>query len=341
MKPIYARYNRHRLPEFRIETSICAAEGKRIVVKKALSAEAVGHVRNIARAHSIMAGNIADDRIALPGGFRHNHASVAVDFIGGVSMDRFLFDALLERDAGRFRSVVDNYAVLLGNGFKTAGRAVLTENLKQVFGLSSEGELEGLEPYFAATAIDFLFENIFVHEGRHYVVDNEWVFEGSLPVSFVLYRSLFYFFKVKYADFGVDALVPFEAELERHGLNRGTVDLYRRMEECFQVYVFGGDRRSRRKSRYGKQRFSVTLMEQTIGRQRETIEDLRGQVVSRDEIISNIVNSRVWRFVDGIARMLNPLVPPGTRRRRLVARLLRMGKGGDTSGGGISRGESR
>ena len=44
---IYIKYNKLRRPEFRISTMICEENGKRTVIKKALTREARAQIRQI------------------------------------------------------------------------------------------------------------------------------------------------------------------------------------------------------------------------------------------------------------------------------------------------------
>ncbi len=57
-----------------------------------------------------------------------------------------------------------------------------------------------------------------------------------------------------------------------------------------------------------------------------SVTPLWAQELSRDkdEIIGGITNSRVCRFVQYVTRKLNAVFPQGTRRRRWVARLLKL-----------------
>lgn len=328
---VYAKYNRHRLPRFRIETTIQREGDRKIVVKRALTPEAVDHVRDVAQAYARIRENIAQECVRLPGGFRHEGCSVACDFIDAPSLDRLLLDAFLDRDASSFRKILDDYNALLKNAFRTVSEPAASERIKKVFGIAGEGELEGRGPYFALTMIDATFENILVRDGVFWMIDNEWVFEGSLPVSFVQFRSLFYFYKVKYADFGIDSFVPLEPELERLGLDAAAVEIYRRMDDCFQRYVFESEWRSCHKNRYIKHKYSLPDLEKTIEHQRGVIKEMHDQIVvlrdlirDKDEIIGGITNSRVCRFVQYVTRKLNAVFPQGTRRRRWVARLLKL-----------------
>ncbi len=359
MECVYARLNRRRLPPFQVETTICRDGGRLVVVKKALTSEAAAHIADIANASFLVRENIVGDRVKLPAEFRPDDSSIVFDFIPGTSLDGLLFDSFLARDAEGFRKVIDEYADLLANAFRTAGAPSLDERMKQAFGLDSDERLQGMGPYFALTMIDAVFENILVFEESFFLIDNEWVFEGSLPTSFTLFRSLFYFYKVKYADFDIDSLVSFDSEMARHGLTPERIELFRSMDDSFQRHVSGERSRYDSISRYARQRYSVPVLEQTIAHQRDVIGDMHGQIVhlrdvvqdrehmvrsmdalirskdglisemdrlvrEKDQLIAQMVNSRGWRFVQAATGIFNRACPPGTLRRRIVARILKV-----------------
>ncbi len=345
MECVYARHNRRRLPLFQIETSICRDGDRMIVTKRALTRDAVGHIGDIVRASSLVRKNLLNGRVKLPADFQVDDSSVSFNFIRGVSLDQLLFEAFLDRDAFRFRDIVDDYAELLSKGFKTVDAPLLDERMRKVFGLTSVDELEGLGPYFALTMVDAVFENILVFDNDRFLIDNEWVFEVCLPVSFTLFRSLFYFYKVKYADFDINALVPFDAEMQRHGVDGRISKLFRRMDDGFQSHVFGDRAWCNYVQHYAKQRYSVPVLEQTIAHQRDVIGGMHDQIVhlddvlrskdtligekdglirEKDRILFDLMNSRGWRFVQWATRAFNIACPPGTRRRHLIASLLKL-----------------
>jgi hypothetical protein len=134
------------------------------------------------------------------------------------------------------------------------------------------------------------------------------VFEGCLPVSFVLFRSLFYFYE-KNKAFGLEAWMPLPAVLDRVALAPETVRRYREMDEAFQAHVFGRERCYRYKDRYAKYARSVPSLLETIEHQRQVIDVMQ--------------HSRGWQFVQKTGRLMDTHFPLGTRRRRVLERMLR------------------
>lgn len=342
MECLYSKYNRHRLPGFQIETSICREDGKLFVVKKALTAEARAHIQDIKRNQARLAEHIVDGSMRLPKILQAEHDSISYEFIRGTSFDQMLFQSYLDRDADRFNQLLDDYAHRLKSSFKTTGHLLVTQQLKKVFGLGDAVSLDPNQPCFQLPFIDPVFENVMLAGDGCYLIDAEWVFDGSLPVSFVLFRSIFYFYKVKYEDFDMDGFVPWQKTLERFGLNSEIVKQYEEMDKRFQFYVFGHERYYNYKNQYVKQVQSIPLLEETIEHQRDIVRQMHEQILvfkktiasnllsikeqnqliaKKDRKLDEIINSRGWKFLNSLRRMLRKIFPPHSWRSRLAQRL--------------------
>jgi len=215
--------------------------------------------------------------------------------------------------------------------------------LKNVFGSAVADDVATSQtPCFAVSPIDAVFENILMCNSQAYLIDTEWVFEGCLPVSFVLFRSLFYFFKVKYVDFGIESFVPIQVVMDRYHLSEDITNCYRQIDDNFQTYVFGKKTYYEYKFQYVKDVKSVPLLEETIQHQREVVKQMHDQITElkdlvdfkqnevqqvtqlvreKDKMISDIVTSHGWKFVQIVRRLLDIIAPAGTWRRRVVERL--------------------
>jgi len=315
MDLLYAKYNRHRLSAFQIETSIWREGDRKFVLKKALASDAIAHLRRLHEQAAPIRRSLRGDRLRLPEVAVVDGQTLRLDFAEGRSMDALLGDAFRERDQARFLGIIADYLALLNSAFTTVPVPVLTESMRQVFGLASAAELEGLGPFLTPALTDLVFENIIVDGERYCLVDHEWVFEGCLPVSFVLFRSLFYFYE-KNKAFGLEAWLPLAAALERFALAPQAVRRYRAMDEAFQAYVFGSERCYRYKDRYAKYAYSVPWFLETIEHQRQVVRDYHAR-------LTQMQASDGWQFVQKIGRLKDKHFPPGTRRRRALERLLR------------------
>jgi len=315
MDLLYAKYNRHRLPPFQIETSIWRDRDRKFVLKKALVPEAVPHLHRLHEQAAPIRHSLRGDRLRLPEVTAIDEQTLRFDFVEGRSLDALLVNAFMEQDRARFLGIIADYQALLKNAFTTVPVPVLTEVMRQVFALASPAELDGLGPFLTPALADPVFENILVAGDRYYLIDHEWVFEGCLPVSFVLFRSLFYFYE-KNKAFGLDEWMSLAAVLERFAILPGTVRRYREMDEAFQAYVFGRERCYRYKDRYAKYAHSVPSLLETIEHQRQVVQDCHAKILQMQA-------SDGWQFVQKTGRLMDTHFPPGTRRRRVLERILR------------------
>ncbi|MBU4366910.1 MAG: hypothetical protein KKF10_07210 [Verrucomicrobia bacterium] len=315
MDLLYAKYNRHRLPPFQIETSIWRDRDRKFVLKKALASDAVGHLQRLHEQAAPIRHSLHGDRLRLPEVTVIDEQTLRFDFVEGRSLDALLVSAFLEQDKARFLGIIADYLALLNSAFATVPVPVLTEAMRQVFGLASLAELDGLGPFLTPALVDLVFENIIVDGDRHYLIDHEWVFEGCLPVSFVLFRSLFYFYE-KNEAFGLETWMPMSAVLDRFALSPETVRRYREMDEAFQAYVFGRERCYRYKDRYAKYAHSVPSLLETIEHQRQVLRDYHAKIMQMQASVG-------WQFVQKTGRLMETHFPTGTRRRRVLERILR------------------
>ncbi|MBI2437201.1 MAG: hypothetical protein HYV36_00085 [Lentisphaerae bacterium] len=321
MNLLYAKYNRHRLPPFQIETSIWQDDGRKFILKKALTAEAVPHLQRLYKETTPIRTSLRGDRLRLPDVTVVGEQILRFDFVEGRSLDALLGDAFQKRDKAQFADIVTNYFSLLSSAFATVPTPVWSEDMQQVFGLSSVDELAGLAPFLMPALADPLFENILIDGGKHYLIDHEWVFAGCLPVSFILFRSLFYFYE-KNKEFGLEAWMPLTGLLERFALAPETTSRYQNMDEAFQAYVFSRERCYRYRDRYRKHITTLPWLFELIEHQRQVVRKYHGEIVHLRQEISAMKATRGWQFTQGISRLVDACFPPGARRRRVLECLL-------------------
>lgn len=308
MELLYTKYSRHRLPAFQLETSIWRDGDRKFVLKKALGPDALGHLQCLREQAASIRRSLRDESLKLSEVTGVDAQTLRFDFVEGRSLDALLFGAFMAQDRARFLGVITDYQVLLQNAFTTVPVPVLTNAMQQLFALTSLAELEGLGPFLTPAMADLVFENIIVDGARYFLIDYEWVCDGCLPVSFVLFRSLFYFF-AKNKAFGIERWITLATVLERFGILPETVRRYQAMEEAFQAHVFGRERCYRYKERYAKHTYSVPWLMETIEHQRQ--------------VIAGMQNSRGWKLVQKTGRLVDRFCPPGTSRRRVLERILR------------------
>jgi hypothetical protein len=257
MKILYAKCNSHRRPPFRIVTTIVEADG-RYVEKRALTAEACGHIHSIRQGYERLQEGLIDEGFKLPAILEAGDAFVRFAFIEGRSLDELLLQAVLEGDRPAFMDLIDVYHTRLRRSFRTIDYFLPAGEAAPIFRDIPTALLDKEGPFSYYSFLDPIFENIVVQGDDWYIIDNEWVFDGCLPVSFPFFRSLLIFYKVKYGPLGVDALIPFEELLNRYGIPEKLQKVYYLIEANFQRYVNGLEQEvTRYKRPYRKKRESI------------------------------------------------------------------------------------
>ncbi|MCA1808615.1 MAG: hypothetical protein ABR497_08450 [Kiritimatiellia bacterium] len=315
MQVTYARFNRHRLPRFQLATMIMRDSTRLLVRKTALTDAAIGHLRGMQSAHDLLEAQRASTDIALPRILQATGAMIDFEFLPFASVDQLLFEAFHERQAAAFRDILDDYANIIATAFGSAAHPQIGDELREIFGADIKQRLDAVDcgPCAPVAFLDPVFENVLVDGRRRIFIDNEWVLPGALPVNFMVFRALYYFYRVKYSDFNIDACVSLDEMLERYRISAGQSELFQAMDDDFQAHVFGRERCYRYRERYLKFGHpTVDSMEKTIAHQREVVIDLHRQ-------LSALQNTPEWRLIS-MAR--NLIAPVGSRRRRLIQKIV-------------------
>lgn len=320
MNVIYARYNRHRRPPFQIETSIGELNGAKTVVKKALTPAAAAHIRAVRSGYELVKGRLNAGGLELPRLIGFDDSSIVFQYISGVSFDQALFNSFRAGDRAGFLRIIDDYCALLKKSFRVAERPDINPQISAVFGINAADYPDNGKEWLPLAVIDAVFENIIISGNSRFLIDNEWVFEGGVPLAFIIYRSLFYFHCVKYSEIGIEKWIPFEELLGHCRILPEEAGRYRAMEEHFQAHVYGSERCYRYKESYKKEEVSLAQMEQTITCLREALQQ-------HQRVINEITGSFGWRLWRKIAGALDFLFPAGARRRRPLDSLLAILKG--------------
>jgi hypothetical protein len=329
MKTLYARYNRHRLPPFQIETAIVEMDGKKYVVKKALTAEASAHIAAMRSGYELVRHNLKPGGLLLPARREFGGDSVGCEYIEGTSLDKKLFQSFRANEREIFYQAITDYCGLIEKSFNFTERFAAGPQFHRVFGIADVSQAEERRGFLPLAAVDAVFENIIFSDSSYYLIDNEWVFEGTLPFLFLLFRSLFYFHKVKYHELGIEQWIPFDELLGKYRITKDLAERYLAMDETFQQYVYGAQRCYKYKEQYQKRQISVHSLEKTIENQRRVVRkyhdeimDMRALLAERERIIDGIVNSVGWRMWQKIRRVVDCLCPAGSWRGRCFDRLI-------------------
>lgn len=195
----YIKFACLRRPEFRILTAI-TSEG---VIKRPMTEAAKGHIKQLA-ANKDKVANIYNSIIPVECELKDD--SVVFPFICGETLTLESMDTVFD-----YKEQLSDFAV--------------TDRFREVFG---NIEISAGEKAYPMVNVDSNLDNFMVSDGKTYCIDYEWVFDFSVPVRFVKYRTLFY------AGIGPE-------KFAEYGYTDDDVRLFHSMEIAFQQYVSGKD----------------------------------------------------------------------------------------------------
>ena len=266
---LYSKYNSLRRPEFRIVTEIREDNGEKSVVKRAGEPAAEAMAQRIVDNKDLLADYYTNIQV-IP--VQYENGGLVFPFVKGVSLKEKLVNEYKNRD-----SFVSEANTLLDQMLFVAEDHIRpftsTKEFETIFGKVEK--LAGT-PAVCPANIDALFTNFMEDEGNLICIDYEWVFNFSVPVSFIRYRALRYLhYELAQSIFEGISINEY---LKWFGIGEAEYALFEKMEYSFQYYVHGEKLKYHYLHRYLK------VSEKPL----EAINRLENEVQEKDSHISNI-----------------------------------------------------
>lgn len=232
-KPIYSKHSNERADEYCIRTDIeVNGYGKRFAVKYPLTEEAKLHVAKMQQYYEWQKQEYEGTKL-IPNQCRvDEYAPDAMEF-------EYLTGNTLETELD----------LLFRQGMEEAAIAVVREFVNIVLALPGQTDFvksEQFEEFFGdvtlpegqkslkITNLDLIFSNIIINNGWN-VIDYEWTFDFPIPVHFLVYRALFYYFKGER-----ESLLGKFRIFDMFGISREEREIFAKMEQHFQQRIIRG-----------------------------------------------------------------------------------------------------
>ena len=262
----YAKYNRLRAPRFQVCTRVITAkDGTRRVEKEALRGEAEAHVKRLSKnlqklSAACPQGTSAVTGCPVPVGILRNENGRAVfPYIEGVSLAKEVHKCI--REKGPFLAAMHGaLEQIYGPYQKGAGGLVdftVTDKFVKVFG-RPEGLQEathGMKSLRVSNIDSILGNFIKKPDGSIACLDYEWVFDFPVPLEYLVYRTVFYYFSENRAY--IQKYISEQDYLAEFGLDGTKASVFRQMDDRFQQFVHGKGRKYMYTSRYAKKSFNI------------------------------------------------------------------------------------
>lgn len=232
----YSKLSVMRKEELRIRTDIVKDKaGIRSIIKNSVD-DSCNHIQKMKISYEELSKLFGGTLISVNKIISSNESAIEFEFIEG----DVLFDIIAEEFNVNEKGACEyiyRYAQLLRA--KAMEKFKFTEEFYNVFGR----ELTEDNFYsFKYTDVDMCFDNLIIRNGKWELIDYEFCFDFPIPVDYVIYRSIFYFFNKlgngnkhgKYKNIILQKLNIFNY-----------VQKFHKMEIAFQKYVNGNVRYQR------------------------------------------------------------------------------------------------
>ncbi len=207
---LFAKYNRTRKKEYQISTCVYEENDVIKVSKKALCSEAVSHIESLKDKSKKLEAVLKSVKVLQP---EIDNGIATYQYIDGETVEERLNANLLDIDL--LISEINRYNSIL-------------------FDFNEEFVNEDK---VSIGNVDCLYDNFIEKDGEIYCLDCEWVFEYSIPIDFLKYRSLYYFYK-KYEEYLIKN-ITLDNFLMKFGITKEMSEEFFKTEDEYQHYVHG------------------------------------------------------------------------------------------------------
>ncbi len=229
----YVKYNSLRSPEYRITTEIHENEQGKWVIKRPGCSAAKPHLDRIAANRqllgdgyyehiSILDAVAEDERLRFP----FAAGETLAERITFVKENREAFEETVNQMLDRILAVQEKY------------RCVFTPTDAFVSWFGNRYPEEGV-PAVCPANLDSVLSNFIETETGLICLDYEWVFDFPIPVEYIRYRCIRYFYNEKMNSL-FDG-IPRDTVMGWFGFDPEKLDMYWSMESCFQQQIYGKD----------------------------------------------------------------------------------------------------
>lgn len=225
---VYSKISTERKDEFKICTNIVKKNEGYIVEKVALTEKGIQHFNEINEFYKNSQKQNEKWFKYCP--VRQIDNKLIFDFIDGQNLESLVDLYVKNNDFDKVFKTMDLLYEIISDGIIESFN--VNEEFLNVFG-NHDFELLSNEKSIRFCDIDIILENVVLMKNKKfYILDYEWVFDCTVPISFILYRAILHSMAIsKLPSEQIDKLYT------RYGISTELRGLYLSMEEHFQNYV--------------------------------------------------------------------------------------------------------
>lgn len=203
MKCIFSKVTRLRVPEYQLMTKIfVSGNGEKFIEKKAISKESFHCIERIKNTYPIYRQSIINPKITIAELKETSQDTLRFSYIHGDNLDNKLCGFLLANDYKAFNDLIKKYHTFLNSSFDCLDNFESSEGFLSFFGKSITTErIKPLRSYKVSN-LDLNLDNIVfdAQSGFFRIYDLDWIFNFSVPINYIFWRSLSNFYKIRHPD---------------------------------------------------------------------------------------------------------------------------------------------
>ena len=231
---LYAKYNSLRAPMYQVTTKIIEENGKKLVVKLPSFDETKSHIETI-RANYGKLKDYYKSITVIP--YSDYRDGLSFEFLEGKAL---ISDVDLANDEKE--ALINKLGVLMDRVLDVREEYQLPFEMTESFSDNFPDctPKEGT-PALKLSNLDSILSNFIETEHGLICLDYEWVLDFPVPKDFIRYRVIRYL----YVEEAESLSRRFEVRdfLRSFGLEDEDIDLYEKMDDCFQLMVHGENRK--------------------------------------------------------------------------------------------------
>ena len=220
MKILYVKNNSERAKAFQLKTIIYEANGQKYIKKKAITSEAIPHLKKMKENYTKLSHAIIDSKVKVTPIIDESEDSLTFEFIEGESLEKKFNKA----SQSKRTELLNEYISLVNNAFRTTTyQDSFSENplYNTLLGEQDFSLLSKEKCFDGISNIDLIFSNIIYKDEEIYLIDYEWAYEVNLPVEYIIQRTL----SMLSHTYNFETTVPQNALLYQK-MERHFVDIY-------------------------------------------------------------------------------------------------------------------
>lgn len=224
---VYEKYSNDRDDRFSICTDIVKENGQFKVRKYGASDKKYDHAVNVAKWSDGLKKQYDGSKLAVCENEK-NGDMVECEFLEGKTLEEIADNYITEGKPEKAENIIKELIQIIMD--KNASKEFeKTKEFVEVFG---DAEFEGIMHTGDVNDIDMVLNNIISDGDKWKLIDYEWTFDFPVPVEFIIYRMLHYYFATNNARNELRDKSYIE-------LSENDVKAFEKMEVNFQKYVKG------------------------------------------------------------------------------------------------------